>query len=197
MIHNLDVPDTEDLDPTAAYQTHGRHGDLKPKNILWFREYHDKDPSYQGVLKISDFGLTRFHGPRSYSHINGEAVAVAGTYRAPEHDIRKMISQSYDFWTLGCVFLEFVTWYLLGWEEVDKFSKSRMEEHISEIKEDVFFNFVTLVDDRGQAHTGTLAKTSVANVCSMGVFQTIPHEANYTLSRSSKAFIRTPTALTL
>ena len=72
-----------------------------------------------------------------------------------------------------------------------------MEEHVSEIKEDVFFNFVNMVDDRGQTHTGALAKTSVANVCSMGVFQTIPHEANYTLSRNSKAFISAPTALTL
>jgi serine/threonine protein kinase len=167
MIHTLDKPDTETVNSGTVHQNHGRHGDLKPENILWFKEYQDKDPNCRGVLKISDFGLTRFHGTISKSQINAEGVAVTGTYRAPEYDVNKTVSQSYDIWTLGCVFLEFVTWYLLGWEEVDKFSKNRATEHVSELKEDVFYNFVTLRDDYGRTQTGARAKHSVANVCSL------------------------------
>jgi serine/threonine protein kinase len=170
MIHTLDMPDTEALNSAAAHQTHGRHGDLKPENILWFKDYQDKDPQCQGVLKISDFGLTRFHGTRSKSHIDADTIAVTGTYRAPEYDVNKSVSQSYDVWTLGCVFLEFVTWYLLGWEEVDKFSRNRMDEHDSEVKEDVFFNFVNMRDDHGRTQTGARAKPSVANVCSLRIW---------------------------
>lgn len=165
MIHTLDKSDMEDSYPRGAHQIHGRHGDLKPENILWFKAYHDKDP-LMGVLKISDFGLTRFHGTLSKSHINAEGVGVTGTYRAPEYDIYKVVSQSYDIWTLGCVVLEFVTWYLLGWEGVDRFSKNRATEHVSEfVKEDVFFNFVNMKDDHGRTQTGARAKLSVANVC--------------------------------
>jgi serine/threonine protein kinase len=166
MIHTLDKPDTEDSYSTSTHQTHGRHGDLKPENILWFKSYHDKDPNLlMGVLKISDFGLTRFHGTMSKSHINAERVAVTGTYRAPEYDIYKAVSQSYDIWTLGCVILEFVIWYLLGWEEVDRFSENRTREHVSEFaKEDVFFNFVSMTDDQGRTQTGARAKKSVADV---------------------------------
>lgn len=166
MIHALDNPNTGGLDSGSVSQIHGRHGDLKPENVLWFKEYQEKDPNDLGVLKISDFGLTQFHGTRSKSFTNADRVAVTGTYRAPEYDIKKMVSQSYDIWSLGCVFLEFVTWYLLGWEKLDEFSRNRMEEHAAEIKEDVFFNFVNTRDSNGRAETGASAKTSVANVCS-------------------------------
>jgi serine/threonine protein kinase len=114
MIHMADSPSTEDLTKVSGHQLHGRHGDLKPENILWFKPYQDTHRNHFGVLKISDFGLTRFHRTRSKSHF--ESVAVSRTYRPPEYDIVKMVSQSYDIWTLGCVLLEFVTWYLYGWE---------------------------------------------------------------------------------
>jgi len=162
----LDKPNSVDQGPgTSTHQVHGRHGDLKPENILWFKEYQDKDPSKSmGVLKISDFGLTRFHRTVSKSHVNAEGVAVTGTYRAPEYDINKVVSQSYDIWSLGCVILEFVTWYLLGWEEVDEFSRNRVKEHITDYKEDVFFNFVNMKDKYGITQIGARAKKSVADV---------------------------------
>jgi serine/threonine protein kinase len=165
MIHTLDKPDAEDLDHGSALQIHGRHGDLKPENILWFKPYQNGDQNcFMGVLKISDFGLTRFHRTMSKSHINAETVGVTGTYRAPEYDVAKLVSQSYDIWTLGCVILEFVTWYLVGWEQVDKFSENRTKEHQSEFKEDVFFNFVNIKDDYGRTQIGARAKRSVADV---------------------------------
>ena len=166
MIHTLEKPDVEDADHASAHQVHGRHGDLKPENILWFKDYQDNDSSgSMGVLKISDFGLTRFHGTMSVSNSNVENVGFTGTYRAPEYDIYKKVSQSYDIWTLGCVILEFATWYLLGWEAVDRFSQSRSTEHVAEVKEDVFFNFVNMVDVSGRTQLGARAKRSVFDVC--------------------------------
>lgn len=152
---------------TAAYNKnnsghliHGRHGDLKPENILWFRNHTDQGPF--GNLKISDFGLTRFH--RSESNTLFENVGVSRTYRPPEYDIANMVSQRYDIWALGCVLLEFVTWYLLGWDEVARFSKERMTDDLRHIPEDCFFHFVWWKERDGQIIIGAKAKQSVANV---------------------------------
>ncbi|KAM5521284.1 protein kinase [Fusarium oxysporum f. sp. phaseoli] len=121
---------------------HGRHGDLKPENILWFRDFNSSKEGYSlGTLKISDFGLARFHGTNSKSRINTEGVGGSPTYRAPEYDVHNEVSQSYDIWSLACVLLEFVTWYLKGWEEVENFSRSRKnEDRNSVVGEDIFFN---------------------------------------------------------
>ncbi|KAJ0168066.1 hypothetical protein CTA2_10431 [Colletotrichum tanaceti] len=138
----------------------GRHGDIKPENILWFKHY--KADSYLGVLQISDFGLTRFHRKHSLSKHMSEAVG-GQTYRAPESDAHttgNRFDQSYDIWALGCVYLEFITWYLLGWDQVDQFSQGRSDEEKEVLKsskkdgfpeefpEDKFFK---LDDDGAQA----------------------------------------------
>jgi serine/threonine protein kinase len=169
MIHTADKPALADPTHDSTYQLHGRHGDLKPENILWFKPYleelREEDQSCRmGLLKISDFGLTSFHRTISRSHIDAGGVPVSPTYRAPEYDVAKMVSQSYDIWSFGCVVLQFVTWYLLGWEEVDRFSQNRTDEDNSEVKEDVFFNFVIIKDESGRAQTGAIAKQSVADV---------------------------------
>ncbi|KAF5257558.1 hypothetical protein FOXYS1_11910 [Fusarium oxysporum] len=125
-------------------QKHGRHGDLKPENILWFNDSRSSEPGYSlGTLKISDFGLTRFHATLSKSQINTDGIGGSPTYRAPEYDVLNEVAQSYDIWCLACVFLEFTTWYLKGWTAVDKFSSSRKTEDRNPlIKEDTFFNHV-------------------------------------------------------
>jgi serine/threonine protein kinase len=164
MIHTADIP-SKSVNAALSepnYPNHGRHGDLKPENILWFKSYKNTEDSWRGVLKISDFGLTSFHRTQSLSHF--ENVPVSPTYRAPEFDVAFKTSQSYDVWTLGCVLLEFVTWYLLGWEEVDKFSKERTRDDRRDIPEDVFFNFVKIREQDGGILMGARAKLSVANV---------------------------------
>ncbi|KAE8448390.1 hypothetical protein EG329_009634 [Mollisiaceae sp. DMI_Dod_QoI] len=161
MIHTADVPSMDHLPDVPKNQIHGRHGDLKPENILWFKSYEEHtDERFSGVLKISDFGLMRFHSTQSVS--NFETVPVSGTYRPPEYDVANKVSQSYDIWALGCVLLQFATWYLLGWEEVDKFSQARMQDNSWEVAEDAFFNFVSIKDSNGTSQTGARAKVSVA-----------------------------------
>jgi serine/threonine protein kinase len=164
MIHTADIPSESTQIPLGApkYRIHGRHGDLKPENILWFKSYKETEETWHGVLKISDFGLTRFRGTQSMSQF--EITAVSPTYRAPEYDIVRTASQSYDVWSLGCVLLEFVTWYLLGWEGVDTFSKDRTTDDRQEIPEDVFFNFISIKDQNGKPLIGARAKLSVADV---------------------------------
>lgn len=168
MIHMSESPLIDDVSPDSVHQIHGRHGDLKPENILWFKSYDETGQDCLGVLKISDFGLTRFHGTRSKSHV--ESVAVSPTYRPPEFDIASIVSQSFDIWSLGCVLLEFVTWYLLGGEGVDKFSKKRITDDERQIREDVFFNFVRIKHQTtGEMEIGARAKRSVADVSQRGV----------------------------
>ncbi|KAJ0162356.1 hypothetical protein CTA2_4697 [Colletotrichum tanaceti] len=115
----------------------GIHGDIKPQNILWFDDPNDD----QGILAISDFGFTRFHGEETRS--NALPVGLSPTYRAPEYDTINKISRAADIWALSCVYLEFVTWYLKGHDGVREFVRRRIEDDRGEapIKSDKFFNF--------------------------------------------------------
>ncbi|KAI9167743.1 ornithine decarboxylase antizyme [Paramyrothecium foliicola] len=124
----------------------GRHGDLKPENILWFKQSPDgyRGPSPMGTLKITDFGLTRYHGSNTVEEPVPDGFPVSPTYRTPEYEIRKTLSPEYDIWTFGCVLLEFVIWYFRGWDGVDKFSKDRAIEDFNEIKEDTYFQLVKI-----------------------------------------------------
>ncbi|OTA91127.1 hypothetical protein M434DRAFT_356864 [Hypoxylon sp. CO27-5] len=93
------------------------------------------------VLKISDFGLTRWHREVSSNQTDGVGVFVSRTYRAPEYDLKISPSQSWDIWNLACLYLDLLTWYLLGWEKgVDEFSRQRAAESSSSIREDNYFN---------------------------------------------------------
>lgn len=100
--------------PTDS-RNRGRHGDIKPLNILCF------GPSGQANLEkyklvVADYTLMRFHSPKSLGKTSPKGLRFSQTYRPPEveqgPDAR--IDQKYDIWSLGCVFLEFLTWYLLG-----------------------------------------------------------------------------------
>ncbi|KAG4436080.1 hypothetical protein IFR05_008436 [Cadophora sp. M221] len=117
-IHRYEPSGSKESDHEKGY---GRHGDLKPENILWFPN------GGKGVLKISDFGLASFSTRHSRSYANNNSVAASLCYRAPEWDLTDgKIGQSYDIWTLGCLFLEFTTWTLGGMDLVKEFSMKRL-----------------------------------------------------------------------
>ncbi|KAK0643155.1 kinase-like domain-containing protein [Cercophora newfieldiana] len=115
----------KNLDPNDRNQLQGRHGDIKAENILWIKNHRGK----KNHLLISDFGLSRFH---SFKSVSAEAVAPGFTpsYRPPECNLPRVnISLQYDMWTLGCLLLDFITWYLLGWESVETdFSNARLAD---------------------------------------------------------------------
>ncbi|CAH0058677.1 unnamed protein product [Clonostachys solani] len=141
-------------------RTNGRHGDIKPENILWFRddeesECHgltdsnittDETARPAGMLKISDFGFVDFRTKGSVSKIQPNSIrGLTHTYCAPECDStpEERISQRYDCWSLGCVLLQFVTWYAQGWDGVEEFATRRStlegEYERGEMWEDRFF----------------------------------------------------------
>ncbi|GKU07334.1 unnamed protein product [Fusarium langsethiae] len=136
----------------------GRHGDIKPKNILFFRD--EKKPP--GRLVVADFTLMRFHSSNAdYTQI--QKVGFSETYRPPEKAVGEgtQVSQKYDIWTLGCVFLEFITWHLLGPDAVrpskggcgrgftapdgkerEDFATSRQRDDDTGYRDDKFFNSI-------------------------------------------------------
>lgn len=119
----------------------GRHGDIKPENILWFEDYEGK----RDHLVISDFGLTQFNSAYSHSKVpQDQILGFSGTYRPPDMHLEDQpITQKYDVWSLGCVLLEFVSWFLLGYDEtVYSFAEARLSDDQEEtVREDKFFAF--------------------------------------------------------
>jgi len=140
----------------------GRHGDMKPENILWFKDERlDNEESSIGVLKIADFGFADFHSEHSRSIRRSLVGGFTDTYKAPEYDTNQPISPKYDIWSFGCILLQFIVWYLRGWDGVDAFSKDRSDESRDEqIMTDHFFDLKQ--DGKGAFNAGL--KTSVITV---------------------------------
>ncbi|KAI1456700.1 kinase-like domain-containing protein [Annulohypoxylon moriforme] len=115
------INDNDNLD------LYGRHGDIKPDNFLWFRQEQSSD-----LLALSDFGLGRLHTQVSRSNQNPKALERTATYIAPEFDLDNgRISRASDIYSLGCVFLEYVTWFLRGYSCVlNEFPDRRTDKDI-------------------------------------------------------------------
>jgi hypothetical protein len=109
------------------YVVFGHHGDIKPENVLWFAEPGRESCKTAGTLKLSDFGLAEFSVHQTLSMAERSKWGVTLGYRAPEADLhpKAAIGRSYDIWTLGCLYLEFITWILGGRQLLDKFLKQR------------------------------------------------------------------------
>lgn len=120
--------------PSGKDELYGRHGDIKAENILYFKG--------NNTLVISDFGLGRLQTKYSRSNNDPKKLEKSATYRAPEFDLQSgRISRASDVFSLGCMYLEFVTWYLMGYEAVsDEFPEQRMEMDITwGFESDTFF----------------------------------------------------------
>ncbi|KAI8629013.1 kinase-like protein [Xylariaceae sp. FL1651] len=98
------------------------HADIKARNILCF----EIDGKESIILKLADFGFAQRAGADLTLAV-GDVVQIK-TYRPPEHDLKDRVRLNYDVWCLGCVCLEFITWAVLGWSEVETFGRNRMDE---------------------------------------------------------------------
>ncbi|KAH8751296.1 kinase-like domain-containing protein [Diaporthe sp. PMI_573] len=165
--HELPHPEAN-AEPDDHDKIHGRHGDIKPDNILWFS---DEENQYKlGVLKITDFGVTAFHNAKT-TKVPAEHVPRTITYAAPEVEVSQeddepLVSRPFDIWSLGCVYLEFITWTLLDKKGVLEFEQRRMAEKVTRrrFEEDSFYS----IHRRGRLNFwsrdyGTV-KTSVVSV---------------------------------
>lgn len=105
-------------------QLFGVHGDIKPQNVLWFKNISGN--TGHGTLKISDFGLAEFKTDPSEIYKPSEKVAYSASYRPPERDSKNgFVGRSHDIWALGCLYLEMVAWILGGWQLVQNFQEHR------------------------------------------------------------------------
>jgi serine/threonine protein kinase len=135
------VPGTgTDISVAEEDYRYGRHGDLKPENILWSNELEGVDQ--MGVLQIADFGLGRFHGRASRSQMLAKSAIASPTYEPPEIPLNEKVSRAYDIWSLGCVFLEFITWRLGGKPLLSEFEWRREVHGGDDTVNDKFFTVI-------------------------------------------------------
>ncbi|KAL4759318.1 protein kinase domain-containing protein [Aspergillus foveolatus] len=109
----------EFTNPAHGHTRFGRHGDIKAQNILWFHA--------ENVLKIADLGVANVRGRDSRSNIPASTVAVSPTYSPPDIQRQQHISRKWDIWSLGCLYLEYITYLVLGWPAILTFSSLRRE----------------------------------------------------------------------
>ncbi|KAK8078294.1 kinase-like protein [Apiospora saccharicola] len=111
--------DTWPRDQNGKEDQLGRHGDIKPLNILWFASIDELTQKQKNHLVLADFGLTIFHSASGNTELTtaNRLRGCSRTYRPPEVDLGDgKILQSYDIWSLACLYLEFITWYLRGFK---------------------------------------------------------------------------------
>ncbi|KAK0744301.1 hypothetical protein B0T21DRAFT_407412 [Apiosordaria backusii] len=79
------------------------YGNVRPESILWFPD-SKKSINDMGKLCIAGFGVfSRPYIPNP-------------RYRAPELELKRPATLESDIWSLGCIYLELVTWLLGGWK---------------------------------------------------------------------------------
>lgn len=116
------------------------HGDLKPRNILRFR-----DGGRIGTLKLADWGEARKYGVNTAYGTNTatrhNTTGVYGTrrYEPPEVETGLIIddaegtktvrSRLYDTWSFGCFSLEFIIWLLHGMEGLKSFRSDSVGDY--------------------------------------------------------------------
>jgi serine/threonine protein kinase len=170
-IHN-----DNDYNSTDHGRLYGRHGDIKPSNILWFSASSSESPVDFGKLVLSDFGLGDFRSEWSRSAVAASEFARSAKYRAPEFDDDGKISRRTDIWMLGCTYLEFVTWYLMGVDVVmNEFRKARSESDIYGIDADTFFRMVE-VDGRRTGMVKPQVTTWIASLHEQGKCSDYMHD---------------------
>ncbi|KAH7311523.1 kinase-like domain-containing protein [Stachybotrys elegans] len=137
LVHNDRMRTLHRLPPDIStnLNLYGRHGDITPKNLLVFESKKD-----ELVLVLADFGLGKLHTQYSRSQQDPKQLARTETYRPPEFDFEGgKISPASDIFSLGCVFLEHISFHLKGPDALDQFSKERVERDIYRFEADTFF----------------------------------------------------------
>ncbi|KAI9820179.1 MAG: hypothetical protein M1827_005801 [Pycnora praestabilis] len=141
-IHNLKSSSTPSANLAVNEEViNGRHGDIKPENILFF--YEPTEEHHHGILRIADFGLGKFHNKKASGVTSNKSIprARSGTYEAPECMESNQMSRPYDIWTLGCVYLEFTIWLIFRSTGLQSFGTDRLNSSgITNVKTDQFYN---------------------------------------------------------
>lgn len=148
---------------SGSLRLFGRHGDIKPQNVLWFNTNETDD---SGILKITDLGLAEFKTSIDKIYKTSARVSMTALYRPPESDIKNgQVGQSHDIWALGCLYLEMMAWLLGGWTLVQEFEQLRVAEktvaYFHGPTEGTFFKVKSISDDGTSV---VVVKPTVTNV---------------------------------
>lgn len=165
-IHHYETTESRTKVHDQNRKLYGRHGDIKPENILLYRNRHDPDDL--GTLVITDFGLTRFHSETQRTYFRKREIPATPTYRPPECVVEDCyISRSFDIWSYGCVLLEFVAWYLGGRELVQDFVNFRrtIDPLLPQFDTDQFFDVTRPQGLKNSGVTCATVKVEVIQVC--------------------------------
>ncbi|KUI56668.1 putative serine/threonine-protein kinase tsuA [Cytospora mali] len=163
----------------------GIHGDIKPENIFIFSkgqqnkskelamgppttkkgtptERSSRSGSPSSVADDRDLVIGDFGGGAFYDATTNpdplRQITVA--YRPPEYDTKlRPVSRSWDVWGLGCTYLEFVTWFLLGPSGLSEFAKRRTTKTAAGKMSDEYFE--TFIDPSQTGGIGAILKGSV------------------------------------
>lgn len=136
-IHLLD----EEREIPEKERLYGRHGDLKPENILWY-----ESRTGFGKLVIADMGLSKTHRFVSRTYVPHRVIATP-RYRPPEADYQDgVMGRTFDIWTLGCTFLELLSWLHGGYEQLSEMFDSMMTPSIRGYDSEEYFEWVYVED---------------------------------------------------
>ncbi|KAK8081322.1 kinase-like domain-containing protein [Apiospora saccharicola] len=136
----------EDFDRSATLNPsrvmhYGRHGDIRPDNILWFRKTTDTF----GILVLSDMGLSTFNRDNSKSNQPVKNENRIPVYHPPESVLKDgRINRTFDVWSLGCLFLEIVAWALGGNDYREEFATERTTVSHFGYEEKVFYEIIKI-----------------------------------------------------
>ncbi|KAK0673176.1 hypothetical protein QBC41DRAFT_144085 [Cercophora samala] len=102
------IRSSPEINPKSPALYH--HGNIEPGSILWFPD---------SKSAINDMGKLRITGFGTFNRLYNER------YKAPEVRLRGFESPTdadarSDVWSLGCIYLEFVTWLLGRWGFLSK-----------------------------------------------------------------------------
>jgi serine/threonine protein kinase len=92
--------------------------------------HFSNDSDWLGTLKIADLGLAKSHNVETV--LRAQATKTKhGTirYEAPQAIIAKGTARSrlYDIWSMGCIVLESVIWFLYGFDGLEAFWKNELD----------------------------------------------------------------------
>ncbi|KAF2104860.1 kinase-like protein [Rhizodiscina lignyota] len=109
----------------ALHELNCRHGDLKPDNILNFKNGHGED-----VLVVADLGVSKIHAVATDLRKDPtRTTATTRAYESPEvfesdsEDLPRR--RRFDIWSIGCIFLEFSIWLLYDNKAISCFERNR------------------------------------------------------------------------
>lgn len=175
--------DTSRLAPEDAKQKTGYIHDIKPENLLLF--IYDDEGKKTYWFRLSDFScakvvdvLTSVSGKKRLSY---QTVSKSGTpnYRAPEATETGKTSRPYDLWSLGCVYLELLVWYLDGYEALNDFRTKRECQVTPGGREDEGFYYMPPGDGKFRLRELVVEKIESVSLRCKGPLQdiakTIPH----------------------